>query len=75
QIVLSPKQNCVRTMKYIKDNFMGDIATLHQVISDYTRMRLAVDLVNDKNNSKRDIIEKLAVTDRNKKIQQSIMQT
>ncbi|XLR68822.1 hypothetical protein S83_019494, partial [Arachis hypogaea] len=30
QIVLSPKQNCVRTMKYIKDNFMGDIATLHQ---------------------------------------------
>ncbi|QHO16002.1 hypothetical protein HN51_031378 [Arachis hypogaea] len=180
QIVLSPKQNCVRTMKYIKDNFMGDLATLHQifvpihlnshwflivvdllnevvkyldsfkkgtlvtermsaintllnyleeflseknfgetpsfrniqfskykvrepdvpqqsaesnncgiwvaqwmqltrywslgnktwVISDYTRMRLAVDLVNDENNSKRDIIEKLAVTDWNKKIQQ-----
>ncbi|XLR47278.1 hypothetical protein S83_031938 [Arachis hypogaea] len=185
QIVLSPKQNCVRTMKYIKDNFMGDLATLHQifvpihlnshwflivvdllnevvkyldsfkkgtlvtermsaintllnyleeflseknfgetpsfrniqfskykvrepdvpqqsaesnncgiwvaqwmqltrywslgnktwVISDYTRMRLAVDLVNDENNSKRDIIEKLAVTDWNKKIQQSVMQT
>ncbi|QHN84324.1 Ulp1 protease family, carboxy-terminal domain protein [Arachis hypogaea] len=185
QIVLSPKQNCVRTMKYIKDNFMGDLASLHQifvpihlnshwflivvdllngvvkyldsfkkgtleaerksvintllnyleeflseknfgetpsfrniqfskykfrepdvpqqsaksnncgiwvtqwmqltrywnlgnktwVISDYTRMRLAVDLVNDENNSKRDIIEELAITDWNKKMQQSVMQT
>ncbi|XLR47227.1 hypothetical protein S83_031887 [Arachis hypogaea] len=45
------------------------------VIFYYTRMRLAVDLVNNKNNSKHDIIEKLAVTDWTKKIQQSVMQT
>ncbi|RYR78270.1 hypothetical protein Ahy_A01g003013 [Arachis hypogaea] len=31
QIVLSPKQNCVSTMKYIKGNFMGDLASLHQI--------------------------------------------
>ncbi|RYR77933.1 hypothetical protein Ahy_A01g002644 [Arachis hypogaea] len=33
------------------------------VVNDYSRMRLAVDLVNDYNNSKRDIIVELAVTD------------
>ncbi|QHO05127.1 uncharacterized protein DS421_13g446000 [Arachis hypogaea] len=33
------------------------------VISDYTRMRLAVNLVNNENNSKWDITEKLAVID------------
>ncbi|RYR28529.1 hypothetical protein HN51_061861 [Arachis hypogaea] len=39
------------------------------VVNDYTRMRLAVNLVNDSNNSKRDIIVELAVIDWNKKMQ------
>ncbi|RYR03564.1 hypothetical protein Ahy_B06g082602 [Arachis hypogaea] len=45
------------------------------VVNDYTKMRLAMDLVNDSNNSKRDIIVELAVTDWNKKMQQFVMQT
>ncbi|QHO49632.1 Ulp1 protease family, carboxy-terminal domain protein [Arachis hypogaea] len=118
QIILSPKQNCAGTMKYIKDNFMGDLASLHKIfvpiylnghwflivvdllyetvryLDSFKKctlmtkrmtvvfgslngctsiaigaliirhvMRLAVDLVNDYNNSKRDIIVELAVTD------------
>ncbi|XLT62067.1 hypothetical protein HN873_018591, partial [Arachis hypogaea] len=45
------------------------------VVNDFTRMRLAMDLVNDFNNSKRDIIVELSVIDWNKKMQQFVMQT
>ncbi|XP_072054139.1 uncharacterized protein [Arachis hypogaea] len=31
QIVLSSKQKCSGTMKYIKDNFMGDLGGLHEI--------------------------------------------
>ncbi|QHO25027.1 Ulp1 protease family, carboxy-terminal domain protein [Arachis hypogaea] len=31
QIVLSSKQKCSGTMKYIKDNFMGDLGSLHEI--------------------------------------------
>ncbi|XLT51964.1 hypothetical protein HN873_044568, partial [Arachis hypogaea] len=45
------------------------------IVNDYTKMCLAVNLVNDSNNSKRDIIVELAVTDWNKKMQQFVIQT
>ncbi|RYR19524.1 hypothetical protein Ahy_B03g064325 [Arachis hypogaea] len=42
------------------------------IVNDYSRMRLAVDLVYKWHNPKRDMIKELAVADWNKKMQQSI---
>ncbi|QHN96969.1 Ulp1 protease family, carboxy-terminal domain protein [Arachis hypogaea] len=47
----------------------------NKVVNDYTRMCLTMDLVNDFNNSKQDIIVELVVTDWNKKMQQFVLQT
>ncbi|QHN84895.1 uncharacterized protein DS421_16g532670 [Arachis hypogaea] len=45
------------------------------VVNDYSRMRLAMDLVYDEHNPKRDMIKEFPVTDWNKKMQQSVLQT
>ncbi|QHO01966.1 Ulp1 protease family, carboxy-terminal domain protein [Arachis hypogaea] len=45
------------------------------IVNDYSRMRLAVDLVYKWHNPKRDMIKELAVADWNKKMQQSVLQT
>ncbi|XLS71222.1 hypothetical protein HN51_028087, partial [Arachis hypogaea] len=66
---------CSGTMKYIKDNFMGDFGSLHEVVNDYSRMRLVVDLVYKWHNPKWDMIKELTVADWNKKMQQSVLQT
>ncbi|MED6181751.1 hypothetical protein PIB30_022351 [Stylosanthes scabra] len=52
------------------------VGTNHKwVVNDYTRMKLAVDLVNGEHNPKRDTIKELAVIDWNQKMQHSVMQT
>ncbi|MED6194557.1 hypothetical protein PIB30_029714 [Stylosanthes scabra] len=45
------------------------------VVNDYTRMKLAVDLVNGEHNPKRDTVKELVVLDWNQKMQHFVMQT
>ncbi|XLS61517.1 hypothetical protein HN51_015745 [Arachis hypogaea] len=72
--VLVPNDHCSGTCKTLL-TIMPRKPIIGDVVNDFTRMRLAMDLVNDFNNSKRDIIVELSVIDWNKKMQQFVMQT
>ncbi|MED6109205.1 hypothetical protein PIB30_031307 [Stylosanthes scabra] len=52
------------------------VGTNHKwVVNDYTRMKLAVDLVNGEHDPKCDTVKELAVLDWNQKMQHFVMQT